>query len=98
MALQAGGFRLPLKTGWISFAIAMKLFDRVAIKAFHLPFFPVDINLISLNSSEIFHSHPTTMTAIARLVHRRAFKKLVSSKETTSSRSLPEIWQPPQDA
>jgi hypothetical protein len=73
----------------------MELFDRVAVKAFHLPFYPVDIRIISLNPPKIFHSHPTTMTAIARLVHGRTLKKLMSSKETTSSRSFPEDMTPP---
>jgi hypothetical protein len=95
MALQAGGFRLPLKTGWVSFSIAMEFRYPMAFHTFHLLFFPVDIRIISLNPPKIFHSHPTTMTAIARLVHGRALKKLMSSKETTSSRSFPEDMTPP---
>jgi len=35
------------------------------------------------------------MAAITRLVHRRTFKELMSSKETTSSRSLPEDMAAP---
>jgi hypothetical protein len=95
MALQAGRLCFPLKTSWVSFSIAMKFCDPMAFHAFHLQFFPVDIRLISLNSPEIFHAHTSAMTAIARLVYRRTLKKLVSFKETTFSRSLPEDMAAP---
>jgi hypothetical protein len=73
----------------------MELRDGMTFHAFHLMFFPVDIRLISPNSPKIFHAHTSAMAAITRLVHRRTFKKLVSSKETTSSRSLPEDMATP---
>jgi hypothetical protein len=95
MALQAGGFRLPLKTGWVSFSIAMEFRYPMAFHTFHLLFFPVDIRLISLHSSEIFHAHTSAMTSIAWLVNGRTFEELMSSKETTSSRSFPEDMTPP---
>jgi len=68
----------------------MKLRNLVAFKTFHLLLFPMDIWFVSLNPPEIFHSHATTMATITRLVHRRTLKKLVSSKESPSSRSLPK--------
>ena len=73
----------------------MELRNLVAFKTFHLLLFPMDIWFVSLNSSEIFHSHATTMATITRLVHRRTLKKLVSSKESPSSRSLPKDMAAP---
>jgi hypothetical protein len=73
----------------------MKLCDHVAFKTFHLILFPMHIRFISLHPSKIFHPHTTTMTSIARLTHRRTFEKLMPSKKTTSSRSLPKDMAAP---
>ena len=73
----------------------MELRNLVAFKTFHLLLFPMDIWFVSLNPAKIFHPHTTTMTSIARLVHRRTLKKLVSSKESPSSRSLPKDMAAP---
>jgi hypothetical protein len=67
----------------------------VAFKTFHLILFPMDIRFVSLHPSKIFHPHTTPMTSIARLTHRRSLKKLVPSKETPSSRSLPKDMAAP---
>jgi len=95
MAVETGRFCFSLKSRWIRVAVPMKLCNHVAFKTFHLILFPMDIRLISLHSPKIFHSHPATMTAVARLVHRRTLKKLVPFKETPSSRSLPKDMAAP---
>jgi len=90
MALQAGWFGFPLKTGWVSFSIAMKFSNPMTHHTFHLMFFPVDIRLISINPSKIFHTHTSTMTAVTRLGDGWTPKELMSSKEASSPRSLSE--------
>ena len=95
MAVETGRFCFSLKSRRISVAIPMKLCDYVAFKTFHLILFPVDIRFISLHPSKIFHPHTTPMTSITRLTHRRTFEKLMPSKETPSSRSLPKDMASP---
>lgn len=90
MTGKTRGFCLSLKSRWIDFAVAMKLCNPVAFKTFHLILFPVDIRLIPLYPTKIFHTHTASVTAVARLVYWWTLKKLVSSKKAASSRSLPE--------
>lgn len=73
----------------------MKLCNHVAFKTFHLIFFPMNIRFISLHPSKIFHPHTTPMTSIARLTHRRTLEKLMPTKQTSSSRSLPKDMAAP---
>ena len=73
----------------------MKLCNHVAFKTFHLIFFPMNIRLISLHPSKIFHPHTTPVTSITCLSHRWPLKKLMAPEETPSSRSLPKDMAAP---
>ena len=95
MAVETGRFCFSLKSRWIRVAVPMKLCNHVAFKTFHLILFPMDIRFISLHPSKIFHPHTTPMTSVARLTHRRTLEKLMPSKETPSSRSLPKDMAAP---